>query len=537
MTIEEMKCQKKASHLSSLRYRIDEIKVKFDKYIIEIFEDTLLKQRLDSESISSLEVSTFFDKIIDECEALYCRHQDVPDENYNVEEGYRSLVTEMLEVSRFAQSKINLWRHDSSWGFNDVDALKLRKAHRLSIDFNEKQVWKFNGQERVLKALEVCKAKGLVIHEISETNDLGECPILSAAATGCCETDFSLLEAAGGNLHSRTSPDERSAVFLAAENGHSHTILALHALNADVNATDLSGWTPLFSASSQGHIKCIQVLLRLSAAINIKDYGGRTALHLAAESGHRNAVQLLVDCRADPQDKDDTKKSAIWYAGYGAHAETVLFLCSQGANIRDALEGAWTRGVVFGLEIEKLLPPAYTLQERASLATAFQLNDELHPDQLEQCTCFRFQRDDLAGIERTDRTIRVVKILSDMMDPIATRNTLISEVSGFTKGFVHCGQIFKILIFGYTADEARLIRGKYDIGQRVREEQVSKGKFFFRTSDFVAVDNSNGCFVVGCVLGSGPEGCLHVAVENTVMAQQFNEVLVVEICRLRKIKV
>ena len=124
-----------------------------------------------------------------------------------------------------------------------------------------------------------------------------------------------------------------------------------------------------------------------------------------------------------------------------------------------------------------------------------------------------------------------------MMDPIATRNTLISEVSGFTKGFVHCGQIFKILIFGYTADEARLIRGKYDIGQRVREEQVSKGKFFFRTSDFVAVDNSNGCFVVACVLGSGPEGCLHVAVENTVMAQQFNEVLVVEICRLRKIKV
>ena len=526
-TLEEIVSQKKATHLSSLRYRIDEIKIKFEKYKTEFFEDKLLQQRLVSKGIASCtHISAFVDKITAECEDLFLKHQMISDEVFNTEENYRSLVTEMLEITVFAQSKIDLWRLDSSWGLMNVDSLRLRMAHRLTMDFKSKQVWKFHGEQREKLALEICKDKGLVVNSIDEYNELGECPVLRAAAEGGTELDFTLLQAAGGDLQSKSKAGGKSAVQLAAEGGHTHSITALHTLfqkDLMINDIDFHGWSPLMSASCHGHVKCVRELLALLASPLHQDGAGRTALHVAAESGHTAVLKVLVERGSNLECTDLSGKTGVWYAGFGAYVDAVQFLCDKGAKISNALDGASSRGSIFVWEVERVLPQGYTSEERHLMETAgYRVDDILQPFQFETDRAFRFAKDDLVGIERTDETIRVAKILSDMSDPHCARVVLVNETQRLTKSFSHCGVLFKISTYAYTVEESRAVRGRFDVGQALGEDQVLGGRFFYRISDFVGVRDPGGSLVVGCVSGRWPDGGgLKIAVQSPVLTGEL----------------
>ena len=68
---------------------------------------------------------------------------------------------------------------------------------------------------------------------------------------------------------------------------------------ADINMRTREGRTALHLAASNGHVPTVRFLLQTGADINLVDNKGNTALLLAAENGHLKAVRLLLTAGAE----------------------------------------------------------------------------------------------------------------------------------------------------------------------------------------------------------------------------------------------
>ena len=64
--------------------------------------------------------------------------------------------------------------------------------------------------------------------------------------------------------------------------------------NADVNAKDGSGKTPLHLAASEGHRKICQVLLNFGADIREISADRTTSLHSAILNGHSEIARMIL---------------------------------------------------------------------------------------------------------------------------------------------------------------------------------------------------------------------------------------------------
>ena len=67
----------------------------------------------------------------------------------------------------------------------------------------------------------------------------------------------------------------------------------LLASNADVNARDKSGETPLRYAAGTGWKDMVELLLANNAEVNAKDNKGETPLRLALDKGQKEVAELL----------------------------------------------------------------------------------------------------------------------------------------------------------------------------------------------------------------------------------------------------
>ena len=69
--------------------------------------------------------------------------------------------------------------------------------------------------------------------------------------------------------------------------------------DADLNAVDSQGWTPLFHAAHQGTTEALNLLIQAGADVNHGNETGFTALFSAVMSGHVEAVQILLNAGAE----------------------------------------------------------------------------------------------------------------------------------------------------------------------------------------------------------------------------------------------
>jgi len=71
------------------------------------------------------------------------------------------------------------------------------------------------------------------------------------------------------------------------------------AADADVNAKQVYGMTPLHHAAGKGQKEIVELLIAEGADVNSKNDWVRTPLHNAANEGHKEIAELLISNGAD----------------------------------------------------------------------------------------------------------------------------------------------------------------------------------------------------------------------------------------------
>lgn len=153
----------------------------------------------------------------------------------------------------------------------------------------------------------------------------------------------------------------RTALHIAALEGHVEAIQFLVSVGADVDATDREGWTPLHFAAEGGHLPAVERLVGHAVfAKYAVNRDGKTAFGLAVERGNSHLYDALqlgdVLQRAARVDDMHTMKSCLaqgakvngvdqngWSplhrAAFKGHLESVRLLLAHGARV-DSVDGS-----------------------------------------------------------------------------------------------------------------------------------------------------------------------------------------------------
>jgi ankyrin repeat protein len=143
--------------------------------------------------------------------------------------------------------------------------------------------------------------------------------------------DVALLEAFLADTDVNTVSGGVTALFLAANRGHTPAVTLLLQRQASVNLATSQGITPLMAAASGNHAGVVESLLLARASVNVAMQNGATALTLAAANGHAASVQLLLAARAQPN-RLAGRYNALHLAALAGCAVSVEALLRYGAN-------------------------------------------------------------------------------------------------------------------------------------------------------------------------------------------------------------
>jgi ammonium transporter Rh len=152
--------------------------------------------------------------------------------------------------------------------------------------------------------------------------------ILNAASTG----DLYKLTSFGAQYDLNAGDyDKRTAMHLAAAEGHTVMVTYLISRKVNVNCEDRWGNTPLREALRANHSECVKVLKQAGATM------GETSdidseIIRAASSNDVKGLQALIDAGGDVNCKDYDLRTPLHVAVSDGRKEAVIYLLSKGAN-------------------------------------------------------------------------------------------------------------------------------------------------------------------------------------------------------------
>lgn len=86
----------------------------------------------------------------------------------------------------------------------------------------------------------------------------------------------------------------------------------------------------LHAAASAGELDTVQYLIENNADIDARNKSGQTPLICAAMNDKLDVVSHLVDCKADVQAEDDVARTALDWAKHNNHISIIALLASKG---------------------------------------------------------------------------------------------------------------------------------------------------------------------------------------------------------------
>ncbi|OAP54920.1 hypothetical protein AYL99_10620 [Fonsecaea erecta] len=125
-------------------------------------------------------------------------------------------------------------------------------------------------------------------------------------------------------------PDGRTALHLAAKNGHADIVRLLLKYKAKVDDTDREGRTPLYLAVAGRHKDVISILLANDADVNRVDKVGKTILATAiGEDECLDIIEMLLEKTASPIFRCPENVISLISAAAGGHEGEVRRLLDQ----------------------------------------------------------------------------------------------------------------------------------------------------------------------------------------------------------------
>ncbi|KAL3313063.1 Ankyrin-2 [Cichlidogyrus casuarinus] len=136
-------------------------------------------------------------------------------------------------------------------------------------------------------------------------------------------------------ITSNQSPDnlKRTPLHWACAKEHFTIVNLLLEYNADLNAQDQDGFTPLMLTALTGNIQLFNILLTYNSNISLKNYQSQTALHLSVIKCHDEITHILLSKVADFNALDNYGFAPIHYAIREDNLRVLSLLIDEGANV------------------------------------------------------------------------------------------------------------------------------------------------------------------------------------------------------------
>jgi hypothetical protein len=361
LTVEELRTQKKDMHLAAFRHLLAENARDLER----IAEDDGAEDRLARDPYRVLDlqlwlsaggrlewllpgmsdgtevtftVSGLLARIGRQCEAVLGLHADMPPERYNDDEAFRHKVAEMLETRAAAVATLRGYIENPGAQMEGLMRDTIATRHRAYLAFLERSL-PAEGEARAAAAGRLCRAMGAMQSSVDEADTEGFTPLMRAAADGAGGRVLRCLVAARADVDCRDAAEGRTALFLAAANGHAEAVEALARLGGNVDATAdplVFDCTPMYIAVQEGHEAVIEVLGRLGADVNRAVKDGRTPLSTAAIKGHTAAIEALGKLGADVNRAENDGRTPLFRAAEKGHTAAIEALGKLGADVNRA---------------------------------------------------------------------------------------------------------------------------------------------------------------------------------------------------------
>ncbi|CAI0652615.1 unnamed protein product [Colletotrichum noveboracense] len=223
----------------------------------------------------------------------------------------------------------------ASEGLVSVCLLLLQRREDIGLDINLEGS---DGRSPLALAVisDHVEVVGLLLDEKASISnmDSDQHALTLAARYGRVEIMRLLLDA-NADLEAEDGNGE-TPLTMAASKGHDGVLQLLIDRKANIEATGRNGSSPLAIAAYEGHVRISRLLLDHGANANARDDDGITPLHLAARKNHHHVVRLLLDNDADVDAKDQWGLSPLAAAAYEGFEQTGQLLLDRKAYIESS---------------------------------------------------------------------------------------------------------------------------------------------------------------------------------------------------------
>ena len=122
------------------------------------------------------------------------------------------------------------------------------------------------------------------------------CDILEATLDGNVNAVKETVRRDSSSVDSKSGSLGFTALHLTTINGDEElTEFLIEGGNANVNARDNGGFSPLHHAASNGHSRIVKILLEHGADIDAENKNGKTPLQYARKNAWEEIVRILLE--------------------------------------------------------------------------------------------------------------------------------------------------------------------------------------------------------------------------------------------------